>query len=205
MDNLNPEFLFSDNYTTSNPIIKKLQKRFFDNIFSIIEKNKINPQAILELGAGEGFSTEKLIRFWEAKKFFVSSDLHFELVKKNADKSSCDKMVVFDINRPPIVYKKMDFVIALEVLEHIPNPDNALKEVAKLTKVFALISVPFEPWWRIGNMLRGAYIKDFGNTPDHVNHWSIGSFKNFLSKQFKNVEIKISFPWLIGICSHEIK
>ena len=35
-----------------------------------------------------------------------------------------------------------------------------------------LVSVPREPLWRGLNMARGAYMRDLGNTPGHVNHWS---------------------------------
>lgn len=202
MTELKSELIFSDNYTTGNPVIKKLQSNFYKNIHDSIQKRKGEINYILELGAGEGYSTERLISYVGHDKFFITSDLHFELVLRNSKKSLCDKPLVFDINNPPIVYKKVDCVIALEVLEHIPNPDNALKEISKLTNRYALVSVPYEPWWRIGNMLRGSYIKDFGNTPDHINHWSAISFKKFLLQQFINVEMKISFPWIIGICSH---
>ena len=36
--------------------------------------------------------------------------------------------------------------------------------------------MPREPLWRGLNMARGAYLKDLGNTPGHVNHWSKRSF-----------------------------
>lgn len=202
MVELNSELVFSDNYTTGNPVIKKLQSNFYKNIHASILKRKNEISYVLELGAGEGYSTERLISYVGNDKIFMTSDLHFELVLRNSKKSLCANLLVFDINNPPLVYKKVDIVIALEVLEHIPNPDKSLEEISRLTKKYALISVPFEPWWRIGNILRGAYIKDFGNTPDHVNHWTARSLKIFLLKQFNNVEIKISFPWIIGICSH---
>jgi hypothetical protein len=30
--------------------------------------------------------------------------------------------------------------------------------------------VPREPIWRIGNMARGRYLGDLGNTPGHIQH-----------------------------------
>ena len=35
-----------------------------------------------------------------------------------------------------------------------------------------LVSVPREPLWRALNVARGAYLRELGNTPGHVNHWS---------------------------------
>ena len=51
-----------------------------------------------------------------------------------------------------------------------------MREVARLTRHWAILSVPREPIWRALNMARGAYLKDFGNTPGHVNHWSQRAF-----------------------------
>jgi len=202
MVNRREEIIFSDNYTTSNPVIKKLQNNFFAKLFSIVEKNKIRPESLLELGAGEGYSTRLLKKYFGPDVFYISSDLRTELVKANYLNSKCDSQIVFDIKSPPVRYKMADLVIALEVLEHIPGPEAALEQIALLTNGSAILSVPFEPWWRLGNILRGAYLKDFGNTPDHVNHWNRQSFKRFLKSNFANVDVTISFPWLIAICSH---
>ena len=61
---------------------------------------------------------------------------------------------------------------AIEVLEHVPDPERTVSEMARVAKRWVLVSVPREPLWRGLNMARGAYIKDLGNTPGHINHWS---------------------------------
>ena len=58
-----------------------------------------------------------------------------------------------------------------------------------------LVSVPREPLWRGLNMARGAYLKDLGNTPGHVNHWSKRSFTELLSRHGQVVEATSPFPW----------
>ena len=40
---------------------------------------------------------------------------------------------------------------------------------------------PREPLWRGLNIARGAYLKDLGNTPGHLNHWSKRGFVALLS------------------------
>jgi hypothetical protein len=45
------------------------------------------------------------------------------------------------------------------------------------------------------NMARGAYLKDLGNTPGHVNHWSRRGFEALLSKHGEVVETRAPFPW----------
>jgi hypothetical protein len=44
-------------------------------------------------------------------------------------------------------------------------------------------------------MARGAYLKDLGNTPGHLNHWSKRSFVGLLSRHGTVVEARTPFPW----------
>ena len=51
-----------------------------------------------------------------------------------------------------------------------------LAEMARVSARHLLVSVPREPLWRALNVARGAYLRDLGNTPGHVNHWSKRGF-----------------------------
>jgi hypothetical protein len=64
-----------------------------------------------------------------------------------------------------------------------------------VAKSCLLVSVPREPLWRGLNMARGAYLKDFGNTPGHINHWSKRSFVSMLSRHGTVDEVRSPFPW----------
>jgi hypothetical protein len=84
---------------------------------------------------------------------------------------------------------------AIEVLEHVPDPERTVSEMARVAKRWVLVSVPREPLWRGLNMSRGAYWKDFGNTPGHINHWSKRSFVSMLSRYGTVDEVRSPFPW----------
>ena len=58
----------------------------------------------------------------------------------------------------------------------MPDPEATLAEMARVARRHLLVSVPREPLWRGLNMARGAYLRDLGNTPGHVNHWSKRAF-----------------------------
>ena len=59
----------------------------------------------------------------------------------------------------------------------MPDPEHTVAEMARVARGgHLLVSVPREPLWRGLNMARGAYLRDLGNTPGHVNHWSKRSF-----------------------------
>jgi SAM-dependent methyltransferase len=86
-------------------------------------------------------------------------------------------------------------VVGLEVLEHVPQPERALADIARVCRGTAILSVPREPIWRAGNMARGRYLKDWGNTPGHVNHWSSGAFERFVRTRFDVGDIARPVPW----------
>ena len=67
--------------------------------------------------------------------------------------------------------------------------------MARVASRWLLVSVPREPLWRGLNMARGAYLKDLGNTPGHVNHWSRRAFVAECSRVGAVAEVRSPFPW----------
>jgi hypothetical protein len=90
---------------------------------------------------------------------------------------------------------EFDVATAIEVLEHVPDPAHTVAEMARVASRWLLVSVPREPLWRALNMARGAYWKDLGNTPGHLNHWTKRSFVALLSRHGEVVEARSPFPW----------
>jgi len=95
----------------------------------------------------------------------------------------------------PFATGEFDLATAIEVLEHVPDPERTLAEMARCAERHLLVSVPREPLWRALNMARGAYIGQLGNTPGHLNHWSKRSFARMLSRHGQIVELRSPFPW----------
>ena len=92
-----------------------------------------------------------------------------------------------------------DCVCALEVLEHLERPRDALTEMARVARKALLLSVPREPVWRVAHLLAGRDVRQLGNTPGHVNHWSARAFRDFVSEYGSVLEIERPFPWTIVV------
>jgi len=88
-----------------------------------------------------------------------------------------------------------DLAAAIEVLEHVPDPERTLAEMAHVASRHLLVSVPREPLWRGLNLARGAYVRDLGNTPGHVNHWSKRGFVRAVGRHGEVIEARSPFPW----------
>lgn len=93
-----------------------------------------------------------------------------------------------------------ELVVCCEVLEHLEHPDRALEVLAKLARPHLLVSVPREPIWRTLNLARGKYVRELGNTPGHINHWSRAGFVRFLSRRLEVLESRSPLPWTMVLC-----
>ncbi|MGI8903885.1 MAG: methyltransferase domain-containing protein, partial [Solirubrobacteraceae bacterium] len=92
-----------------------------------------------------------------------------------------------------------ELVSAIEVLEHVPDPDRTLGEMARVARGHLLVSVPREPLWRGLNLARCAYVRELGNTPGHVNHFSKKGFVKLLARHGEVIEARTPFPWTMAL------
>jgi ubiquinone/menaquinone biosynthesis C-methylase UbiE len=157
---------------------------------------KAAPQSILDVGCGEGVLTAQ----WADKlgdKRIVGIDLDDPKLKAEWETRKRGNLEyrVEDATDLSFADNEFDMATAIEVLEHVPDPERTVSEMARVAKSSVLVSVPREPLWRGLNMARGAYWKDFGNTPGHVNHWSKRSFVSMLSRHGTVEDVRSPFPW----------
>ena len=80
-------------------------------------------------------------------------------------------------SRCPSPTRSFDTVTCLEVLEHLDDPAAAVRELARVARRAVVVSVPYEPYFRIGNVLRGKHLGGLGNHPEHVQHWNLRTFR----------------------------
>lgn len=196
---------FSDKYLKDNFIIRELIRNFYNSVKDILSGIEI--KKVLEVGCGPGFSTQYLLEFLKDRlgrreisllsKNFEASEYRTDLVKGAQKRNPGIKIQqesIYELKRGD---NSFDLIIALEVLEHLENPENALKELHRATSKYCLISVPNEPLWRILNICRLKYLREFGNTPGHMQHWSKNQFMKFVKNYFNIEKIKTPLPWLI--------
>jgi len=180
-----------DKYASKNPIERRMMEGFFTALDHMLEG--LQPDVVVEIGAGEGRITERLVaRFPNAT--VVGLDLPDTNLAEEWDEIEVP-MFFGDATRMPFVDASIDLVVGLEVLEHVPQPERALADIARVCRGAAILSVPREPIWRAGNMARGRYLRDWGNTPGHVNHWSASAFERFVRTHLDISETAHPLPW----------
>jgi ubiquinone/menaquinone biosynthesis C-methylase UbiE len=184
-----------DKYRSGNPIERRLMKGFFAALDALLPEQP--PQTILEVGMGEGEVIRRIQQRYPAAQSIGIDLPDPELATRWSEH---DLAAAFaDVGSLPFGDRSFDLVLAIEVLEHVPNPDAALRELARVARGHAVISVPREPIWRMANMTRGKYLRALGNTPGHVQHWSRRSFVNLIDAHFDLVAVRTPLPWtMIG-------
>lgn len=182
-------------HTSKNLLQRLLINNFYSSLVSLAKT--LNPTTILDAGCGEGFTMNKLAENGVGKKI--------EGVEYSKDAITLGKKLFPNLNfregsayELPYKDNSFDLVICTEVLEHLDYPAKVLSEVLRTSKRHVLISVPNEPFFMLGNFMRGKNLSRFGNDPGHINHWTIGAFLNFLKKnKLKVKKIKLPFPWIL--------
>ena len=182
-----------DKYGSTNPVVRRLMagfERTLDELFV-----QAAPTSLLDVGCGEGVLTEQWAGRIEGRVVGIDLDdpqLHAEWEQRSAPNL---EYMVMKAENLPFADGEFDVATAIEVLEHVPDPAHTVAEMARVAGRHLLVSVPREPLWRGLNMARGAYLKDLGNTPGHLNHWSKRSFVELLSRHGEVVEARSPFPW----------
>ena len=169
---------------------------FFAELRTIVEP--LRPESVLDAGCGEG---ETIARLRDVLGDRVAAiDILEECVAFTSDRLPFVDVRRASVYELPFEDASFDLVLSLEVLEHLGSPATALRELGRVARRDLVLSVPYEPYFRLGSLLRGKYVRQLGNHPEHVNHWNRRSFPALLGSHYEAVENRVAFPWLIAHC-----
>ena len=183
-----------DKYGSTNPVVKRLMAGFHGALDELFERAA--PESVLDVGCGEGVLTSEIAERTGGGRV-VGIDLDDPKLQQEWERRSrpnCEYRVE-EAASLSFADDEFDMAAAIEVLEHVPQPEQTLSEMARVARRWLLVSVPREPLWRMMNMARGAYLRSLGNTPGHVNHWSKVGFVSLLQRYGKVEEVRSPFPW----------
>jgi ubiquinone/menaquinone biosynthesis C-methylase UbiE len=183
-----------DKYGSTNPVVRRLMAGFEGTLAELFAQAA--PASVLDVGCGEGVLTHQWAEQLGERRI-VGIDLDDDKLKAEWATRQRPNLEYRTIpaENLPFADGEFDMACAIEVLEHVPDPEHTVAEMARVADRHLLVSVPREPLWRMLNLARAAYLKDLGNTPGHVNHWSKRSFVRMLSQHGEVVEKRSPFPW----------
>ncbi len=188
-----------DKYGSTHPVVRRLMSGFhreLDACYAIA-----SPTSILDIGCGEGVLTHEWAGRLPNGGRIVGTDLDDPLLHAQWEQRRAPNLEYRVMKGEQLEFadNEFDTATAIEVLEHVTDPEMVLSEMARCAERWLLVSVPREPLWRITNIARGAYWSELGNTPGHLNHWSSRSFRAMLSRYGEVVELRHPFPWVMAL------
>jgi SAM-dependent methyltransferase len=183
-----------DKYGSTNPVVRRLMVAFEGALDELLDRAA--PRSLLDVGCGEGV----LVHRWAQRlpdRRLVGIDLQEESIQAGWSEHQAPNLEyrTMAAESLPFAENEFDTASAIELLEHVSDPEHTLSEMARCAERHLLVSVPREPLWRALNVARGAYWPALGNTPGHLNHWSKRSFVALLRRHGDIVEVRSPFPW----------
>lgn len=185
-----------DKYRSNNPIARRLMDGFLRAATELY--TEAAPRTILEVGCGEGELAHRLLEhhrraFGGSPRRFEATDVDVSRIPEAHDPElTVREASIYEL---PHDDDEFDLVVCCEVLEHLADPDKGLAEVARVARGHVLLSTPWEPVWRALNMARGKYLRDLGNTPGHVQHFSRRGLTTLAEARLELVARRTPLPW----------
>ena len=189
---------YFDKYASRNPVVRYLTRGFLESFDALCAQT--GARTVFEYGCGEGhLSLRLLARGIVVRGADVDGPIVAEANMEAQKRGFGAPFFVEDVMQCPDEIRG-ELVVCCEVLEHLQDPEAALERIKKNTSEWVLLSVPREPIWRMLNMMRLSYLTDFGNTPGHVQHWSVKGFVRMVEKHFEIVAMRQPLPWTFLLC-----
>lgn len=185
-----------DKYRARNPIVRHLMQGFLRATTELY--SEAAPRTVLEVGCGEGELSSRLLQhhretFGGDPRRFEATDVDVSQVPSELDSS----IVVAEASIYELPYDDdaFDLVVCCEVLEHLRDPAAGVGELSRVAGRHVLLSTPWEPVWRAMNIARGKYLRELGNTPGHVQHFSRSGLQSLAERHLQIVARRTPLPW----------
>lgn len=187
----------SDNegkYRSRNPLVRHLVGQFLARIDRLVAERA--PGRVLEVGCGEGI-VMRYLRERHPRLAIDGVELDGTALRTARARHPDRPLLQGDVFRLPLRDASYDLVLCLEVLEHLGDPARALVEIRRVARRGLILSVPHEPFFRLGNALRGKNLRRLGDPSDHLQHWGKRGFEAFCARHVRLDRTVLAFPWVI--------
>lgn len=188
---------FTGKYEEAGRIGSLLLDRFYAAVRELLQPHLEATSHLLEIGCGAGYSSQRILSWLPRGMHYLGSDIGDSLVRKSHQRNPAAPFLRQSVYQLALPDQSVDAAVMLEVLEHLDNPSAALAELRRVARGHVVLSTPREPLWCALNLARGKYVRNFGNTPGHLQHWSSKALRRFVEPYFDVVAWRQPIPWTV--------
>jgi SAM-dependent methyltransferase len=182
-------------YSSGNFVVRKLISRM---LRSLREAAGSTSASWVDVGVGEGLALEAM----QARAgLLVGVEYRRDKLALARQRLPEASGIQADAGMLPFSDHSIEVVTCLEVLEHLQAPERAVEELARICRGRCVVSVPWEPFFRLGNLCRGKDVRRWGNNPEHVQQFRPSTLRLLLRRNFGEAHVYPCFPWLIGVAA----
>ena len=196
--------LYEKKYDLINNEFKYVYKKNFTSTHSISFKAIRDNSLILDVGSGQGDLIRHLVDEKNCKVIGIDKNVK-TISSKNIEFVTCD----LNKGLPNLDYLKFDYILFLDVIEHLENPEDFLKKlyekISENEKIEIVISTPNISFFIIRFMLLFGFF-NYGKRgildKTHTRLFTFQSFKKLIEDSnyiiIKTIGIPAPFPLAIG-------
>lgn len=183
-----------DRHHTRNPVARTLYDRYLRSVTEMVQR--LEPRTVLEVGCGAGHFAEAL-RTALPEARIVGVDLSERMVREARKHVPGIEFQVASAYDLPFEGGSFDLVVGAELLETLHDPQKALREIVRVTHRHVLLSVARQPYWRMLNMVRLAWLDEMGHHPGHVQELNKGDILRIVRGHLRLIEARDPMPWVV--------
>lgn len=193
------DFYLSDEYIKKNPTLHEEDspwkvEKILPLVDIFLEKNTKKEINILDVGGGAGLILKAVADYIRKKGIRVNKfalDLSPGMLKsQKKNNPDLKKALNEDIKKTTFKEKEIDLVLMIDILEHVPDPEEALKELKRIS-AFVVFKVPLEDnlllkSWNL--VKRGEPRRRNIQTIGHINVYNFSKLRKHIERNAGNIE-----------------
>ncbi len=159
--------------------------------------NLVRPtdQTIVDIGCGEGITLEKIHRLFPERKV-----IGIDTLPENVDickRHGC-RAVQGDVYNLPFLSRSVNFVLFMEVIEHLEHPETAIQEIRRILVPDGrlVIVFPNDRVFKIARILTLRF-REAAYDPGHVRQWTPHDTRDLLKRNGFNTVFSRNIPFFL--------
>ncbi len=159
--------------------------------------NLVRPtdRTIVDAGCGEGITLEKIHRLFPERKVIGIDTLpeNIDICKRHGCRA-----VQGDVYNLPFLSRSVNFVLFMEVIEHLEHPETAIQEIRRILVPDGrlVIVFPNDRVFKIARILTLRF-REAAYDPGHVRQWTPHDTRDLLKRNGFNIVFSRNIPFYL--------